>query len=252
MMDRKILKCIRTIDEFSLEEYERLDIGVEIQDFTEPNLTDTDIMELVQRYKKLFSHFKGIKSLHGPFLDLKPASPDPDIRRVSYKKYLRTLKAAKELEMDYIIFHSQINPYLNDPYLMELNNIQTREFWHKVLEEINDFRGTILIENIFEPIPDFLKERVEKIAIPNIKIILDVGHARLGSVSLEQWVREMKDHLVYVHLHSNDGKHDQHRIPSELELLALKSLFSKYDINPVISLEYKSDNPSREIEILRS
>lgn len=251
-MDRKILKCISTIDEFDLEKFQSLDIGVEIQDFTEPNLSDENIIDLIKRYKELFSQFKGIKSLHGPFLDLKPASPDLEIRRVSYNKYLRTFRAAKELDMDYIIFHSQINPYLNDPYLMELNNIQTREFWHKILEDIGDFRGTILIENIFEPTPDLIKERVEKIAIPNIKIILDVGHARLGDVSLEQWVRELKDDLAYVHLHSNDGIHDQHIIPREIELLALKSLFNKYSINPVISLEYRSDNPSREIEILRS
>lgn len=251
-MDRKILKCIRTIEEFDQEEFTRLDIGVEIQDFTEPNLTDENMVNLIKRYKVLFSHFQGIKALHGPFLDLKPASPDLDIRRASYNKYLRTLKAAKELDMDYIIFHSQINPFLNDPYLMELNNIQTRDFWHRILDDIGDFRGTILIENIFEPTPDLIKERVEKIGIPNIKIILDIGHARLGSVSLEQWVRDLKDYLAYVHLHSNDGIHDQHRIPSEIELLALKSLFIKYNINPLISLEYKSDNPSREIEILRN
>ncbi len=251
-MDRKILKCIKTIDSFDIEELDRLQVGVEIQDFTEPNLTDEEVKDLTVRYNKLFSQFNGIKSLHGPFLDLKPASPDLEIRRVSYNKYLRTLKVATQLDMDYVIFHSQINPYLNDPYLIKLNNIQARDFFYEILDELKDFKGTILIENIFEPTPDLIKERIDMLNIPNIKIILDIGHAKLSNVSLEKWVKELKDHLVYVHLHSNNGVHDQHQVPSEIEILALKDLFRKYDLNPVVSLEYKSSDPSREIEILRS
>lgn len=251
-MDRKILKCIKTIDSFDIEELDRLQVGVEIQDFTEPNLTDEEVKDLTVRYNKLFSEFNGIKSLHGPFLDLKPASPDLEIRRVSYNKYLKTLKVATQLDMDYVIFHSQINPYLNDPCLIKLNNIQARDFFYEILDELKDFKGTILIENIFEPTPDLIKERIDMFNIPNIKIILDIGHAKLSNVSLEKWVKELKDHLVYVHLHSNNGVHDQHQVPSEIEILALKDLFRKYDLNPVVSLEYKSNDPSREIEILRS
>lgn len=251
-MDREIVKCIRTIDEFDLEVYRRLDIGVEIQDFTEPNLTQEDVKDLILRYKDLFGQFEGVKSLHGPFLDLSPASPDLEIRRISYNKYLNTLKVARELDMDYVIFHSQINPYLNDPFMVELNNTQNRDFWYEIMEEIQDFKGTILIENIFEPTPELIRERIKNIGMPNVKIILDVGHARLGSVGLENWVKELKDYLVYVHLHSNNGVQDLHQVPSEIELLALKSLFHKYEINPIVSLEYKSDNYSKEIEILRA
>ena len=250
-MERKILKCISTIEEFDLECFKDLDIGVEIQDFTEPNLSNDDIEKLILEYSQLFKDFKGIKALHGPFLDLSPSSPDIDIRRVSYRKYLRTIKAATRLQMDYIIFHSQINPYLNTQSLIDLNNQQCKEFWQEIMAESLDFKGIVLLENIFEETPELLKERVEKIELPNVKIILDVGHARLGSVSLEKWIKEFKDYLEYVHLHSNNGIHDQHQIPSDIELKALGSLFNKYNINPVISLEYKTKDPSREIEILR-
>lgn len=250
-MDRKILKCIRTIDEFDIDEYIRLNIGVEIQDFTEPNLKIEEIQVLVERYKQLFRKHKGIKSMHGPFLDLKPSSPDPDIRRVSYYKYLNALRIAAELEMDYIIFHSQINPYLNDPYIMDLNNLQAREFWHEIMGKVSDFNGIVLIENIFEEEPELILERVEKIGLPNVKINLDLGHARLGSVSLEKWIKELRDYIVYVHLHSNNGIRDEHHVPTDIELMALNNLLEKYELDPVISLEYKTDDPSREIEILR-
>lgn len=250
-MARNILKCISTIEEFDLQVYQRLNVGIEIQDFTEPNLTDQKINSLVEEYKKLFRDSNLKRSMHGPFLDLKPASPDLEIRKVSYNKYLRALNIAKELEMDYIIFHSQINPYLNMPMLKDLNNLQAKEFWLNILDDVNGFNGIILIENIFEETPEMLRELIEKIDLPNIKVNLDIGHARLGSVNLEKWIKELKDYIMYVHLHTNDKVYDQHHVPTEVEILALTNLLNKYEIDPTISLEYKSDDVSREVAILR-
>ena len=250
-MKKNILKCISTIDEFDLEEYKRLDIGVEIQDFTDPNLSKDEIDTIVEKYKRLFNDSKLKRSMHGPFLDLKPASPDLEIRKVSYNKYLRALNIAKELEMDYIIFHSQINPYLNMPLLKDLNNLQAKEFWEDILYEVKGFNGIILIENIFEETPEMLKELIEKIDLPNIKVNFDLGHARLGSVSLEKWIRELKGYIAYVHLHTNDKVYDQHHVPTEVEIMALMNLLNKYELNPTISLEYKSEDVSKEVAIIR-
>lgn len=250
-MNRDILKCINTINEFNKQECDKMNVGVEIQDFTEPNLTDLEIADLIKRYSELFNDFKHTKSLHGPFLDLKPSSPDKDIRRVSYNKYLRTLKIATLLEVDYVIFHSQINPNLKEPKLMELNNLQAREFWHSIVEEASEYKGIILIENIFEESPEMIKDLIETIDLPNVRINFDIGHARLGTVTLEKWIKELKGYLAYIHLHSNDRVYDLHRIPSDIEVMALNNLLDKYELDPVIALEYKSDDISRELELLR-
>lgn len=230
-----------------MNEINKLNIGIEIQDFTEPNLSEIEIRSIVERYKKAFINFKGIKSLHGPFLDLKPASPDLCIREVSYKRYLTSLNIAAELEMDYIIFHSQINPYLNQPSLKLLNNRQSKEFWDEILSETR-YRGIILIENIFEETPEMIKEYIETIDRNNIRINLDIGHAKLGKVDLEQWIRELKDYISYMHIHSNDGVHDSHQTPNELEIKNLYQLLEKYDINPVLSLEYDIEHLEQEIK----
>lgn len=149
-MERNILKCVESIDDFSIDEFNKLNIGVEIQDFTEPNLTNEQINEVVNRYKKMFKDFKHTKALHGPFLDLKPSSPDLDIRRVSFNKYLRTMKIAIELDVDYVIFHSKIIPWLNEPSIVKLNYLQTREFWESLLMEVDDFKGNIVLENVLK------------------------------------------------------------------------------------------------------
>lgn len=248
LVERELINCISYISELNIEEHKRLNVGVEIQDFTEPNLTDKEINSLIQRYKELFRDFKNIKSLHGPFLDLKPSSPDLEIRKVSQKRYLRAFMIAKELDVDYLIFHSQINPYLNETNIKGLNVNQNREFWEEIVKVVN-FKGTILIENIFEETPMMIKELIEAINLPNLKINLDIGHAKLGSVPIENWIKELANHIGYIHLHTNNGKSDEHLKPAKEEIEAILDLLDKYNIDCPISLEYKVVNLSKEIEL---
>lgn len=247
-MGLKLIKCISTIEEFSPLEFEELNIGVEIQDFTEPNLTDNEIRKLVAEYKKMLEDFPHTKSLHGPFLDLKPASPDKDIRNVSYNKYFRTLKIATELDMDYVIFHSQINPWINEPFIKSLNNNQNKEFWNYILSNIEGFKGTVVLENIFEDDPLILKEFIETIDMPNIKVCLDIGHAKLRtSKPLEEWVKELSEHIEYIHFHWNEGLYDEHNIPKDKDVKYFKELLLKSNIDPIVALEYKVGNLRKEI-----
>lgn len=247
-MKRKILKAISTIDDLDIRELKILNIGVEIQDFVEPNLSQDEIQQKINIYKEKFKELNSIKALHGPFLDLKPSSPDKMIREVSYIRYLNTIKIANELQMDYIIFHSQINPYLNQPNLRRLNNIQAKEFWKKILDDGKDYKGVILLENIFEETPQMLKELIETINLPNIKVNLDIGHAKLGKVDLEDWIKELKDYIDYIHIHSNDGLYDTHESPNTEEIGKLYYLLDKYNINPVLSLEYKVGDLEKELK----
>lgn len=247
-MNRRILKTISMIEDLNIEEFKSLNIGVEIQDFTEPNLSRDEISRIISGYKSKFKNFTNIKAMHGPFLDLKPSSPDKLIRNVSFNRYLDTIKIAQQLDIDYIIFHSQINPYLNHPSQRKLNNIQSKEFWEDILSKTIDYRGIILLENIFEETPNMLKELIETINLPNVKINLDIGHAKLGKVNLEEWIKELKDSIEYIHVHSNDGLYDNHQSLSRDEIGNLYSLLDKYNINPILSLEYKVSNLVHEIE----
>jgi len=97
-----------------------------------------------------------------------------------------------------------------------------------------------------------LRELIETIDLPNIKVNLDVGHAKLGKVPLEDWIKELKEHIFYMHIHSNDGIYDTHERPREEEIEHLYYLLDKYSINPVISLEYKVDDLKEEITRYRN
>lgn len=244
---RQIVKCIKSIDELDVDLFNRLNIGVEIQDFTEPNLSAEEKDKIIEDYKKALNNFKGIKALHGPFLDLKPSSPDILIREVSYKRYLDTINTASQLGIDYLIFHSQINPQLNEPFISNLNNVQAKEFWNKILKETN-YNKTIVIENIFEETPKMLRDYIDTVNTPNIKVNLDMGHAKVSKASLEDWIISLKNHISYMHIHSNNGLYDQHQAPDTKEINTLFYLLDKYDIQPLISLEYKINDIEEEIK----
>ena len=251
-MTSRILKCISTIDYFDTDMYNALGLGVEIQDFTEPNLLDAGWEERVEEYKKALQGFSGTISLHGPFLDLKPTSPDKTIREASAKRYLTTLNIGKELNVEYIIFHSQINPWINEERLKSLNNNLNKEFWREILKQVDDFKGTVLIENIFEDDPILLKELIDTIDLPRIKVCLDIGHAKLSKdKDIEEWIKVLKGDIEYIHLHWNGGIYDEHKKPSCENISCVKGALEKYGINPCIALEYDLSDLKTEVEGIR-
>ncbi|HZH92485.1 MAG TPA: sugar phosphate isomerase/epimerase family protein [Tissierellaceae bacterium] len=247
---RRIVNCISTIRELDVEDLNAAGCGVELQDFVEPNLSENDMKKLINEYKRSLREIKGIKSMHGPFLDLKPASPDKEIRRVSQIKYRRTLEIAHELDVDYVVFHSQINPYLNQPFLRDLNNRQAAAFW-RALMDVTPYKGEVVIENVFEESPYMLRDLIDAIGHERISINLDIGHSNLGYTSLKDWIHVLADRLSYMHVHGNSGFEDQHIVPSDEKLDSLLEILDQEGIDPFLALEYKINNLKEEVQRYR-
>ena len=245
-MKRNILKCISTIEKLDVDLFNDAGCGVEIQDFVEPNLTKEEREHLVVSYQEKLKDLKGLKAIHGPFLDLKPSSPDPDIRRVSQLKYMETLQAAHRLDVDFVVFHSQLNPYLNQPALRDLNNRQAAEFWQWIMGN-SPYRGKIVIENVFEESPFMIRELLDQIAHDRIMVNLDIGHINLGVSDMVRWIEILDQDIAYVHIHGNNGFHDQHRPPEDSVIRRLLEALASRDINPSFALEYDLDSLKEEV-----
>lgn len=245
-MSYRILNCISTHESLNVEEANRLGYGIELQDFVEPNLTVEEKKRLISAYSRDLSLLKGPKAIHGPFLDLKPSSPDLLIREASRMRYSETLDIAAFLKVDYIIFHSQINPYLNLPSLRKLNATQAAEYWQEALR-LTKYEGIILLENIFEETPDMLTELLEEISDERIRVNLDIGHLRLGKASLNEWISSLAEWISYIHVHGNDGKFDAHKSPTDEEIDELMTALSRNKIEPVLALEYSVKDMESEL-----
>jgi sugar phosphate isomerase/epimerase len=50
---------------------------------------------------------------------------------------------------------------------------------------------------------------------PQVKAVLDVAHAFLHGLDVDEYYRQMKDELVEIHVHNNDGREDLHQAMDE-------------------------------------
>jgi sugar phosphate isomerase/epimerase len=86
----------------------------------------------------------------------------------------------------------------------------------------------------------------------NFGVCLDIGHVLAYSkVDLEAWFSNLGKYIRYLHLHWNDGRCDEHDIPTNDQLKELRDLIQKYKLNPIITMEYSVENIYLETERIR-
>ena len=94
-----------------------------------------------------------------------------------------------------------------------------RTFMRELIKTAHEENVIICLENM--PMPDFSMGKVEDIIKfvkemddPNFKICLDTGHAAVCHEPVGDAIRAIgKDLLATLHIHDNDGRFDQHRLP---------------------------------------
>ena len=113
---------------------------------------------------------------------------------------------ASRLGADVIIMHL---PDLKDPATHDAAWAQVRKSLD-VLQPVADRHGVrIAIEN--GPLPEI--DKLLSIYDPDyLGLCYDCGHGNLVPDGLD-WLERLKDRLISVHLHDNDGSADQHNLP---------------------------------------
>lgn len=145
-------------------------------------------------------------TLHGPFLDLNPASYDTLIQAAARQRFEQAYRAARILGAGKLIFHSGRIPAT--VYL---------EGWaHRAAEFFEDFlQGKsgiqILVENVFDPEYEGLLELARRVRHPDFGLCLDIGHAHCFSgTPVTEWAAALGPYIRHVHVHDNDGRADEH------------------------------------------
>ncbi len=186
-------------------------VGLEVLDFANPTLLTSGWEQRLAELLPLCQQWPGPITMHGPFLDLSPASPDPGLRELTLHRYRQALDIAGQLKARYLVFHSQYNPSVREPdYQANWVAANTR-FWTNLLPEIEANNATVVLENVWDPRPDHIMSLLASVNSPRLRSCLDVAHAHLSSeVPLVGWVDGLGDKLAYVHLSDNQGQWDEH------------------------------------------
>lgn len=185
----------------------RYPIGLETIRFGIGDVLDqgADALERFRREWEALSCGRSRLYLHGPFLDLFPASVDRAVRRTALSRFRAAYDAARNLGAEGIVFHSGYfpAPYGIGPWLEGAS-----AFWEAFLRE-REGALPIYVENVFEPEPGPLAELAAR--CPELSLCLDVGHAgAVSPVPPEEWIRQWGSRIGHVHLHNNDGRQDLH------------------------------------------
>ncbi|MFW6304872.1 MAG: sugar phosphate isomerase/epimerase family protein [Candidatus Saliniplasma sp.] len=253
MADSKLRICIGDLDDFKPKDLNDLSLGVELQDFVNPKLLDGDLESRVRGYQEKLEDFGHEVSVHGPFLDLSPGSPDDMISEVTRKRYMQAVDVALKLNASHLILHSQHNTAIKDPKLKEKKVERQLPFWKEILEMISGKGLVIVLENVTEDDPVHLLNLVESIDSPQLKICYDVGHSLLhSSRDIDSWVEVLKEHIGYVHIHWNLGDIDAHRAPRDEFIKRFYSVLVKNKLDPIVALEYEIDNIKKEVSRVRN
>lgn len=218
----------------------------------------------IARYTRLLENFQGILSMHGPIFDINVVSLDPEIARISRHRYRQAIDIALELNVRYLILHSQWTPIYPAANATKSWLDKITEFWETlVAEELENTNLTILIENFLDPTPETMLTLLSRVNSPHLRACLDTGHVNIFSnLSPIDWIRELSGYIAYIHAHNNAGQIDSHdafdqglldmagflnhvallpqKVHLAIETSTLSGLYASYDmVKPYLQLQHE-------------
>lgn len=149
-------------------------------------------------------------TLHSPFWDLSPGSPDPAVRDLTKQRFEQTVRLVPVFNPKTVVCHTGYDWKRYGP-IKDAWVENSVEIWTWFSEKITAEGGHLMLENVYEHHPDDLLILLEKLNNKHVGFCLDVGHQAVFSrSSLEQWMEALGHHLKQLHLHDNLGEKDDH------------------------------------------
>jgi len=149
-------------------------------------------------------------TLHAPFADLSPGSPDPGIRQWTRHRFEQTLGAVACFMPRTVVCHAGYDAKRYQEGRAQWIE-KSLEMWSWFAGELHRAGTRLMIENAYEEDPQDIRAIFEGLSDLGVGFCLDMGHqAAFGRVPLERWLAILGPYLGQVHLHDNHGGGDEH------------------------------------------
>ncbi|KQC07486.1 MAG: hypothetical protein APR62_06375, partial [Smithella sp. SDB] len=153
----------------------------------------------------------GLKiTFHAPFLDLRPAAMDDEIRKASLERIKQVFDLAPYFHPLKIVCHPSFDDryYVSADDLWLENSVKT---WKELIKLAKEYQITIALENVYEKNPFILRRLFDALSSDKICFCFDTGHFNVFSHEpLNVWLKELGKYLGHLHLHDNFGRLDEH------------------------------------------
>ena len=174
--------------------------------------------------KKRLEGFKTL-SVHAQGVGLNIAYLNPGLREESQKQYIESIELAVDLGIEVITFHCGSRAG-NQRLPQETYAKYDIEFARRVIP-LAEEHGLLLG---YESGPfERLKKVVAEVNHPRFGINLDIGHAAMGGVSPEEWIKHFGEKIVEVHLNSvtrHSGGFIEHQPVERNNVIDYEAVFS--------------------------
>jgi sugar phosphate isomerase/epimerase len=149
-------------------------------------------------------------TLHAPFIDLSPGSPDPAVRKLARHRFGQFLDLVPIFKPKTIVCHTgyDIKRYwsLKDAWIEN-----SLEMWSWFGNRVSGQGVTLMFENVYEHGPEDILVLIENLENHPVGFCLDTGHQAVFSTTpLESWIDTLSPYLGQLHLHDNCGIQDDH------------------------------------------
>ncbi|WP_428688738.1 sugar phosphate isomerase/epimerase family protein [Roseibium sp.] len=224
---------------------------LELQDFWSPNVLNGNWMPLVERARTLLDGHKGRLGIHGPFIGLSMAEPDPDVRDVVKKRLRQGLEICEALGATQMVVHSPDSAW--SYYNLDLydngreRHMETCHLTMKdAVRQAEDIGCELVLENIEDMDPSSRLKMAESFGSEAVKVSLDTGHAHYvhgvnGAPPVDYFVKAAGNNLRHVHLQDADGYADRHWTLGEgtINWRAVFAALGKLTSNPRLIIEIR-------------
>lgn len=224
-------------------------IGIEFNHFCISKTLDDGIIEKTVRSMTRQMNDLGISTdqaiVHGPFTEITPMAIDQVFVDAARKRLEQAYNGCKSVGVNRMVVHTGLIPEL---YYPQWHVKQSSAFWKEFMaDKPEDFK--LYIENVLDPDPEPLRDIIDSIDDPRVRVCLDIGHAnaagkvsRAGTVKPAEgateaasqegeevyaWIKTLGPRIEHFHFHNNDGSYDAHNevpdgtidIPETLRLI---------------------------------
>lgn len=150
-------------------------------------------------------------AVHGPFIGLAYNHNDCLLKTAIRKRLDMTFKMVRELKPDMLVLHTQYRSSFPRFEMQKMWAENIVNFWRREIKRYAACGVRVVLENLEEPDPELMIDIVDRVDHEYLGLCLDTGHANIFScLKLSQWVEQMGQRLMHIHIHDNNGDVDSH------------------------------------------
>lgn len=203
-----------------------------------------------ERVKNKLSDARLKVTLHGPFIDMSPGSPDDEVWAVTKKRFGKVVEIARIFGPEAVVLHAGYDQKRYG-FVHERWYERSLKMWRWMAQALGDEGILLCLENVYEEYPRYLLSLFEQLQEKGVKFCFDTGHhTAFGRAPLRDWLDVLGRYIGQLHLHDNSGGIDEHRAIGSgcIEFgLLFEWLGEHFADPPIITLE-----PHKEEDLLPS